>query len=607
MPHTSFESAPMNLRLLCGLFLLAGGVTAAPISAPLGQIAQKDVPSTPAGRKLAALLACVNQKDAARRTEFLKNGFADVDEYAERVAVSTQIHQQFAPLALVKVVESEAHKVVAHCSTSKDVVLQLELVVSPEGKHLITDIGMEPVQTAGETKLPPGMYPLINKDETTAVSARGVWRADGYGYIFDVKESSLTVYNVTKSFAWKQELDDDLFVVPEPDEGLDAKDHLIFTFHPLEPGYHMIRLKELPEMCGKTFDWTPTNLFDAYAEIFEQHYPKQFFKVRNVDWSQRFKDIRPTVNDKMSESKLFAAMAAMVKDLDDGHVGLSGRIDGKPQRARTGGKDTISRLRESFEPTEEVKTFNSYFRAWRERFKAGIRDEILRGNSKTVANNQIIWGRAHARVGYIKIFGMGGYTLGGTDSQTAELHKVLDVILTELADTEALIVDISFNGGGSDLFSTEIASHFTDKRVLGFSKWPDTRKQYRQARYVTPRTATDKNGVMYTKPIYLVTNDITASAAEIFTMCMRAMPHVTTVGIPTEGALSDILPKTLPNGWELGLTNEVYVDHEGACHEGPGVPPQIRMEIFDPKDIAKIGHAESIRKIVDMAIKRTKK
>ena len=119
-----------------------------------------------------------------------------------------------------------------------------------------------------------------------------------------------------------------------------------------------------------------------------------------------------------------------------------------------------------------------------------------------------------------------------------------------------------------------------------------------------PHRELKDNGVMYMKPVYLVTNDVTASAAEIFTMCMRSLPNVTTVGLPGEGALSDVLSKTLPNGWELGLSNEIYVDHEGICHEGPGIPTDIPMEIFDHENIAAVGHAESMQKIVALVLKR---
>lgn len=595
-------------------------IVSQPFSAVAPQVAlaasyaqQPTAPTTPAGQKLSRLLKCMNEADATKRLDFLQNGFSDADELEQRVAIANQLNKQFAPLAFQTLVSSEAHRIVVHCSTRTETVLLLDLEVLADEPHVISNIAMRPVESNPTKPLPDGMYPLIRADKTTAPSARGIWEANGYGYVIDITEKSVTSYNVTKTFAWKQDFDDIMFVRPIVDQnGAETKatepqtskstDTLAFTFHPLEPGYKMSRLKALPAACSQKTEWTPTRLFDAYVEIFEVHYP--FFDVRNVDWQKRDTSIRPRVNDQMTEADLFDAMQAMIKDLDDGHVSLEATIDGKSRSARTGGVDTLSRLRESFQPTEDIKTYGPYFRQWRTRLYHGIREKTLGGKSQRVANDKIIWGRVDPKIGYVSISGMGGYSLGNTDSQVTALHETLNEVLTKLADTEAMIVDVSFNGGGSDLFSIEIASHFADQRRLGFSKWPRNRKQSRQDRYVTPYSTSHKDGAMYTKPIYLVTNDITASAAEIFTMCMQAMPHVTTIGLPTEGALSDILGKTLPNGWDLGLSNEIYVDHKGVCHEGPGVPPEIKMNIFDPEDITRVGHTEAIEKIAKIILKR---
>ena len=479
-------------------------------------------------------------------------------------------------------------------------MLQFEVWVENEGEHKITDIDTEPVKGGVETVLPKGMFPIVGDDKTTNPNARGIWLAKGYGYIFEVTDSELKIYNATKKFAWEQEFDDDLYFKTGKD-----RNRSVFTLHPLEPGYNVDRLEELPSSCVQQTDWTPTKLFDAYVDLFDAHYP--FFEVRKINWRERTAAIRPTINDDSSEQQLFDAMKAMVKDLDDGHVSLEASIDGKKLLARTGGEDTISRLRSAFKPNDEFKTFGEFFRDWRARLRESVLQTTLQGEGHEDAGDQIMWGRVHDKIGYVAINGMGGYAIGNTFAQVAELHRVMDKCLTALVDTEAIIIDISMNGGGMDLFSLEIASHFTEKRRLGFSKWPGTQKQFRNDRFFDTYTATATDGAVYTKPVYLVTSDVSASAAEIFTMCMRAIPSVTHVGHSTEGALSDILPKTLPNGWELGLSNEIYVDHKGVCHEGPGVPPQVKMDIFDPNDITKIGHAESIQRIVELILDRTNK
>ncbi len=64
----------------------------------------------------------------------------------------------------------------------------------------------------------------------------------------------------------------------------------------------------------------------------------------------------------------------------------------------------------------------------------------------------------------------------------------------------------------------------------------------------------------------------------------------------TRGALSDILSKTLPNGWSLGLSNEIYHDSQGICYEAIGIPPDTKRTILDPAK-TDAGHASAILEI----------
>ena len=174
--------------------------------------------------------------------------------------------------------------------------------------------------------------------------------------------------------------------------------------------------------------------------------------------------IRPTLSDNSTQEQLFEAMDSMLENLGDGHVYLDAEIDGKKRRIRSNRINTLKRLRQSFSPSEKFKLYQTYFRDWNRRFKASVIEQTLHGKGKVAGNNQIVWGRAHDRVGYLCIYGMGGFSYGNTDSQVDALNEALNEILSELSNTDALIVDVSFNGGGADLFSLEIASHFADKK-----------------------------------------------------------------------------------------------------------------------------------------------
>ncbi len=553
----------------------------------------QELPDTPAAKRLDGLIACFNENDAEARTQFLDDYFSTGNPLEQRLKIASRFHDEFAPITIEEIIRSDEFTIVAICTTSKDVRLQIELAVS-EDDQKINRVGIETLDSEDAEPVPDGMFPLIGEDGKTPEQARGIWLAKGYGFVFDVKDNEVAVYNVTESFAWKQDWDYDLFFKPG-----ETREQAKVTFHALEPGYNLVRLEQLPEQLVRDRQWTPTQVFEAFVDVFDKHYP--FFETRNFNWKERVDQIRPTIKDDMSEVKLFESLEALLQGLEDGHVYLSAEIDGEEYSVSSDKMNTIKRIRESFQPSNSFPEASGYIQDWLSRFKTSVVEETLRGEAVVAANEQIIWGRTDDQVGYIAIFGMGGYSYGNNDSQLKELHKVLDEAINELADTDAMIIDVSFNGGGSDFFSMEIASHFADQRRLGFSKWPATEKQFHQDRFVAPRTEVDQQGAMYLKPVYLVTNDLTASAAEIFIMCMRAFPQVKTVGLYTEGALSDILPKSLPNGWELGLSNEIYTDHEGKCHEGPGVPPDFEMEIFNHNDISKIGHFESMQRITQMA------
>jgi C-terminal processing protease CtpA/Prc len=88
--------------------------------------------------------------------------------------------------------------------------------------------------------------------------------------------------------------------------------------------------------------------------------------------------------------------------------------------------------------------------------------------------------------------------------------------------------------------------------------------------------------IQITRPIFLLTSQATASAAEAFVYFMMAFPHVTRVGEKTRGVLSDMLLMRLPNGWETSISNEVYTAVNGICYESSGIPPQVEAPVFNP-------------------------
>ncbi|MAA87194.1 MAG: hypothetical protein CME39_05980 [Haliea sp.] len=199
---------------------------------------------------------------------------------------------------------------------------------------------------------------------------------------------------------------------------------------------------------------------------------------------------------------------------------------------------------------------------------------------QSAANDLLTW-YAVDGIGYLAIDAMLGFgDVEDNDDELASLESALDQAMSDLRDTQALIVDLRRNGGGKDFLSLAIASRFVANETQAYSK---------QARLGSSRTAlidvflSPRGAFQYLDPVFLLTSSQTASAAETFTLAMRALPQVTIIGEATQGGFSDQLDKRLSNGWRASLANEFYLSSEGEEFETEGVPvdvevPQLQRE-----------------------------
>ncbi|WP_281954438.1 S41 family peptidase, partial [Pseudophaeobacter arcticus] len=214
-----------------------------------------------------------------------------------------------------------------------------------------------------------------------------------------------------------------------------------------------------------------------------------------------------------------------------------------------------------------------------------VRDTILQGQGTVAGNEFVQYGLARPDVGYIALISVAGYSHGKEDylfEDIEEIETILDTALVEFAQAgvTAVIVDLSLNFGGYDEAALVIASRFAAAPVVAFSEYPADA----QNPAVVQRRVMPSQRPSYTGPLYLVTSNMTVSAAEILTMALRALPQTVHVGSPTRGALSDVLEKELPNGWQVNLSNEVYADHEGILWEGRGIAPYLSIDVFGGSD-----------------------
>jgi carboxyl-terminal processing protease len=171
-------------------------------------------------------------------------------------------------------------------------------------------------------------------------------------------------------------------------------------------------------------------------------------------------------------------------------------------------------------------------------------------------------------VGYIKI-----ESFNGREEITQEFDRALE----KLREAPALILDIRDNPGGFG--HPEIAGRFVKQRVrVGFNyvkNGPGHTDFARSEEYVTA-----SGSWQYTRPVALLVNDVTGSAADLFANELRSAGRVITLGTTTHGNLSGVaLYAVLPSALVVRISNGYVTDAKDRPIEVVGNAPDV---IVDP-------------------------
>ncbi|WP_131735992.1 S41 family peptidase [Actinomadura roseirufa] len=420
--------------------------------------------------------------------------------------------------------------------------------------------------------------------EAAATGVDGLWRSDGYNYIFAVDKGKLTSYQTTSISCLPADVSGDRLPGTDPARarfGRKGKTELVLTLTgrnaarllPLGSaapiGLH--RLSALPARCGKPAPKDPLSVFDVYWTTYAENYP--FFKTRKVDWQKARAKYRPKVGPKTSDKKLFGILADMTKPLGDAHTSLdagdAGEFEGLRRGTRTGSNAFTARTN---------KAIGAYL---------GV-------PLQSWGNGQISYGDLPDGLGYLRINRFVAYKGKDIDDifysdDSAELGRALDSVFTKarVRSLKGLVIDVRNNGGGYDALGLQIASRLTDAPYLAYVKAArDDPKN--PSRFTTPQRVTVRpaHAPAYRGPVAVLTSDLSVSAAETFTQAMMGRtPRPTRIGANTQGVFSDVLSGYLPNGWAFGLGNERYADGRGHSFEGPGIAPDVRTPVFTEDEL----------------------
>jgi len=306
----------------------------------------------------------------------------------------------------------------------------------------------------------------------------------------------------------------------------------------------------------------PEKNFEYVWKTFDRYYG--IFLPKRVDWNLMYKVYRPKVTPKTTDDELFDIMAGMLGHLNDNHVRLR-----SPKRQF--GAGVLQQTKNEGFSLDLIKT------------------KYLKNNFQQGLGGRFHYGFLDDGVGYFHFSGFQG---------VAQSSAVVDEILEKFKDCQGIVIDIRNNFGGDDQVGKAIASRFADKKRLYMVtqiRNGENHDAFSEPKYFYAEPAGPRQ---FTKPIVVLIHRYSVSAADNFALAMRVLPHATLVGETTSGCQADARGDKLPNGWTFSIAYTLFVDQDGFCWEGIGIPPDLR-QVNTNEDIVQ-GRDKVVELAVDM-------
>ena len=292
------------------------------------------------------------------------------------------------------------------------------------------------------------------------------------------------------------------------------------------------------------FDDTPQGNFEALWKIIDEHYCFLDYKQHAIglDWQAVYAKYQVRIDNDMSNSQLFEVLADMLAELRDGHVNLTSSHD----FARNW--------------------------SWHENYPANLSDSLLRRYMGT--DYKIAAGLQYKilddNIGYIRYE---SFSNGIGDGN-------LDEVLSHMILCRGIIIDIRGNGGGELTNAEKLAARFCNAKTLVGYIQHKTGKGHSDFSPMEERYLEPSSGMRWHKGVCVLTNRHVFSAANEFTMYMKALPQAKIVGDHTGGGAGMPFASTLPNGWIVRFSAVPTYDRNKASAEF-GLEPDYNVQLND--------------------------
>lgn len=273
------------------------------------------------------------------------------------------------------------------------------------------------------------------------------------------------------------------------------------------------------------YDNTTVGNFEMLWQLFDEHYC--FFAEKGVDWDAARAKYAPMAAKCRTQQQLFDVCAQMLDELRDGHVNLSSWFE------------------------------TYYYRAWWSDYPQNFDARVIEQNYLNFNYKQlgpVTFGILRDNVGYMRI---SNFDSGIGDSN-------MSAILREMQLTAGLIIDVRDNGGGSmDNVETIVRRFIKEKTLVGYIRHKtgpghdDFSEPY--AYYYAPPAG----ALVWGKPVVVLCNRSTFSAANNFVSVMKLLPGVTVAGATTGGGSGMPMSYELPCGWGVRMSACPVLDAQG--------------------------------------------
>ena len=168
-------------------------------------------------------------------------------------------------------------------------------------------------------------------------------------------------------------------------------------------------------------------------------------------------------------------------------------------------------------------------------------------------------------------------------------ETALSVMFDKFRESRGLIIDVRNNGGGELTNVERLVTRFLDAPIHAGSIIHKTGPGHNDFSEPYPYTYAPSSHLRWLKPVIVLCNRSTFSAANNFVAIMKTLPHVLIVGATTGGGSGMPYTGEIPCGWAVRFSASSILDPEGRVTEFGVQPSPGHALDCTPEDFAA-GH-----------------